>query len=370
MPPRRMTSIDVAKLAGVSQSTVSRVINNKPGASISDETRARVLEAARQLNYHPSAAARSLVRRRTGIIGLVVSEPSDRMRVNAFSPSVIAGITSVAGKANFKLLVQPMEDLARPDIPLNLVREADVDGIILSEGRPLFGLEFRPEWVGGLLEDRAFLQARENFRQLVEMYANSGPLVLWGQLPGSDIPFVDVDNFKAARTAVEHLIALGHRRIACITPGPPIEVPSAERLRGYRAALEAHNIPFEEAAVRYAKYDESSGSEAILSLLQMPERPSAVFVASDEVAFGVLHAARSAGLSLPEDLAIVGFDDLPASNYITPSLTSVHVPAHEVGVVATQMLIEMIQTDNRPASRLLETNLVIRESSGAPIKSL
>jgi LacI family transcriptional regulator len=330
----------------------------------------RVLAAARQLDYHPSAAARSLVHQRTGTIGLVIADTPRQMRTNSFLPSVIGGITSVAGAADLKLLVQPMQDRTRPDVSLKLALEAHADGIILSVGCLSFGMDLRKDLAGSHLEDAVLSEARQNYQRLIERYASSAPFVLWGQLPRSDAPCVDIDNASAARIAVEHLIALGHRRIACITPGPLDQLVSVERLRGYRMSLEAHDIPYEEALVRYGNFDEASGFEGMLSLLDIPERPSAVFAASDPVAFGALGAAHSAGLSLPGELAVVGIDDLPASKYVTPPLTTVHVPAYEIGITAAQMLIEMIRTGKRPTSRLLETHLVVRESSGAQNESL
>jgi LacI family transcriptional regulator len=343
MAQRRVTSHEVAKLAGVSQSTVSIVLTGKQSIRISDATRQRVLQAAHQLGYHPNAAARALVRQQTRTIGLIVRECAEHMRENPFLPAVIEGISSVAEASDFLLLVQPVENARHPDFYMKLVLEGNVDGIIFSPTN---------------LDDRF----------LIEQHPRNIPTVLWGRLPGIDLPFVDVDNAKAARTAVEHLIAQGHRRIACITVSTVEELASADRLRGYRLALETHGLPFDEAIVRYGNFDEQSGFEAMRSLLAMTHRPSAVFVASDVVAFGALRATRSAGLNVPQDLAVVGFDDIPASKYVSPPLTTVRLPVRELGVIATQMLLEMFQTGNRPDSRLLDTELVIRESCGAGLR--
>jgi LacI family transcriptional regulator len=346
MARRRVTSIEVAKLAGVSQSTVSIVLSGKQGVSISDKTRQRVLEAARQLDYHPNAAARSLVRQESRTLGLLPRDSPDRMKVDAFLPPLIEGITSVASAADFGLLVQPIENPEQPDEYIKLVREGRVDGIVLG------GSGFYT-W-----------QLPEN------LFANF-PVVLWGQVKGSDLPFVDVDNIGAARVAVEHLIALGHRRIGCITNAPPEQSGSEalDRLRGYRSALTLHALPFDENLVRYGHHDEQSGYAAMQSLLAMPDRPSAVFIASDEVALGALQATRSTGVSVPHELAIVSFDDIPAARHVTPPLTTIRVPIRELGAVLAQMLIAIIQTGNHPASKFLETELVVRESCGAQLKS-
>jgi len=337
---RRATSRDVAQLAGVSQATVSLVLNAVPGARISSESRRRVFDAATELDYHPNASARSLVRQRAGVLGLVLRQHADFLGANAILPQVIAGLTSVTGPAGFRLLVEPIEDVSRPDTYLRLAREAHVDGMILSG-------------------------VRSDDDQLRRLSERDFPVVLWGRLSGSDLPFVDVDNTVAARAAVEHLIALGHRRIGCITNGPPEDTASASRLGGYRHALETNGIAFEPALVRYGDFEERSGNEAMLALLALPDRPSAVFVASDEVALGALKATRALGVRVPDDVAIVGFDDLPISEFVAPALTTVRVPARAIGAQAALMLIELVTSGELPESVLLPTRLVIRESCGA-----
>jgi LacI family transcriptional regulator len=337
---RRSTSRDVAKLAGVSQATVSLVLNSVAGARIGEKSRRRVVEAARKLDYHPNASARSLVRQRAGVLGLALRQHSDFLGANAFLPRVIAGLTSVTVPAGFKLLIEPIEDLNRPDTYLRLAREAHVDGMILSG-------------------------VRSDDDQLRRLSEADFPVVLWGRLDGSDLPFVDVDNMAAARTAVEHLIGLGHRRIACITNGPPEDSASTARLAGYRQALDAAGLPFDGALVRYGDFEERSGSEAMLGLLSEAARPSAVFVASDEVALGALKTLRARGFRVPDDIALVGFDDLPISEFVDPALTTMRVPARAIGAQAAAMLIELITAHGEPESRFLPTELVIRESCGA-----
>ena len=340
MGSRRATSRDVAKLAGVSQATVSLVLNSVPGARISGHSRDRVIDAARQLDYHPNASARSLVRQKAGVLGLVLRQHNDFLGANAFLPRVIAGLTSVTVPAGLRLLIEPIEDVSQPDAYSSLAREAHVDGMILS------GVRSDDEQLRGLSESEF-------------------PVVLWGRLTGSDLPFVDVDNVAAAKTAVEHLIALGHRRIGCITNGPPQDTASASRLEGYRIALEARGLEYDPAIVRYGDFEERSGTEAMRELLGTDPRPSAVFVASDEVALGALKAARAMGLRVPQDIALVGFDDLPISEFVDPALTTMRVPARAIGAQAARMLIELITSGTTPASMLLPTELVIRDSCGA-----
>jgi LacI family transcriptional regulator len=334
----------VAHLAGVSQATVSLVLNDVPGARISRASRRRVIEAANSLDYHPNATARSLVRQRAGVVGLVMRQSPNFLGANAVLPSVIRGFTSVAGPAGFKTLVEPIEDVSAPDVYMRLAREAHVDGIVISG-------------------------ARSDDEQLLRLDSSDFPIVLWGHLAGSDLPFVDVDNVAAAKIAVDHLIGLGHRHIACITNGPLQDSASASRLRGYRQALESHGLDFDPALVRYGDFEESSGHTAMLSLLALSEPPSAVFVASDETALGALRAARSRGVKVPEELAVVGFDNLPISEYVSPALTTVNVPTLEIGAVAARMLLQIIETEKRPESVFLETRLVIRETCGSADRS-
>ena len=331
---------DVARLAGVSRTTVSYVLNNVTSMHISEDTRQRVLTAARDLDYHPNASARSLARRQTLTLGLVLCLSPDRLSADAFLLEVIYGITSVTVPAGFRLLVETVEDQTNPNSYIHLVREAHINGMILAG-------------------------TRTDDPQLPWLSASDFPVVLWGKIPECDLPFVDVDNVSAARRAVEHLIALGHRRIACITNASLRHPESVDRLQGYRAALHSHNLPFDEALVRYGDYQERSGFQAMRSLLELPERPSAVFVASDMVALGAVRAAISAGLRVPNDLALVGFDDVQLAEYVVPSLTTIRVPAREIGAASARMLLEIIQTGQRPPSALLETELVIRESCGA-----
>jgi LacI family transcriptional regulator len=342
MPSRGPTSRDVARLAAVSRTTVSYVLNKSDsGIAISETTRQRVLDAARDLGYHPNAAARSLRRQKAGVIGLVTYDSADRMGTNAFMWLVMDGVMSELGPAGIKLIVDAA-DPSRPDPCVSLVREGHVDGLIVTG-------------------------ARSANTELRVLHADGTPIILWGRLPGSDLPFVDIDNVAAARIAVEHLLDLGHTRIGCITNASALtDTAGADRLQGYRSALGAHGIPFDEALVRAGNFDESSGLEAMGSLLDGADRPTAVFVASDEVALGALKAAKVAGLTVPDDLAIVGFDDLPIAPFVDPALTTIRVPARKIGSVAARALLDAVEHTNgrRKPSTILATELVIRDSSG------
>jgi LacI family transcriptional regulator len=187
-----------------------------------------------------------------------------------------------------------------------------------------------------------------------------------GQLPGSNFPFVDVDNQGGAALATRHLIGLGHKRIALITNAAPVYTASADRLAGYRQALEAAGLPFAPELVRYGNFTPQSGVAAMEELLQVEPRPSAVFVASDTVALGALQCLRRRGLRIPEDLAVVGFDDIPLVEFIDPPLTTVRLPAFGLGWGAGELLTRMIAGEEINNPRIiLETELIVRESCGA-----
>ncbi len=341
---RKATSADVARRAGVSRTTVSFVLNNVPGVRISEETRQRVLQAAKELEYYPNAAAQSLARQQSCTLGLVLCQPPDRVFADAFLPQVMRGIGHVTEEYGFRLLLQYVEDVTRPDAYIRLVRQRHIDGIILSGPRS---------------DDEQLLRLREE----------EFPVVLLGQLPGSDIPFVDVDNVGGARQATEHLIRLGYRRIACITNAPPAYTASQQRLEGYRQALEAHGLRYDPLLVRYGDFREESGYAAMTSLLDV-QRPEAVFVASDLVAFGVLEAVKLRGLRVPQDIAVVGFDDVPVARYVDPPLTTVRLPAYELGANAARLVLQLITGEEpKTTAVLLQATLVVRESCGSHLRA-
>lgn len=310
---------------------------------ISEETRQRVLEAARELNYHPDATARRMVSGRTHIIGFVLRQSPDQAFADQFLPQVLSGLGQAAGSQGYHILFEPIPpDQQTKRNYTRLIRERHVDGIILS---------------GPRYDDQ----------DLFQVQAEGAPVVLLGQLPNIHIPFVDVDNIGGARLATQHLIGLGHRRIGLITNAPPAYTASTDRLAGYRQALEAANIPLDEALVRYGAFTPQSGLTAMEELLAARPRPTAVFVASDVVALGALQAIRQSGLQVPEDLALVGFDDIPLAEFIDPPLTTVRLPATSLGWGAAELLIRLIAGDEpiRNPNVILETELVVRASCGA-----
>lgn len=338
MSKPRATSQDVAYAAGVSRTTVSFVLNDATDMRISEETRRRVLNTARKLDYHRDAAGRRLATGKTHILGLVISQSPDRVAADAFLPLVMHGLHQVAKKHGYHLLFYPREP-EKDEIYAHLIHERHVDGIVLSG-------------------------PRTNDTQLLKLVREGIPIILLGQLPTTGIPFVDVDNVDGARMAVEHLLGLGHTRIGMITNAPITYTASRDRLAGYKVALKAHHITYDKSLVQIGDRTTASGEAAMNNLLKIKPGPTAVFVASDVVALGALGAIKARRLRIPADLSLVGFDDVPASSYVEPPLTTIRLPAYDLGWDAGERLIQLINDEPlKEPGLLLKTELIIRGST-------
>jgi LacI family transcriptional regulator len=341
MVTRRVTSLDVAKAAGVSRTTVSLVLNEVRGIQISEGTRHRVIEAAQELGYVPNAAARALVSSRAQIVGLVLTRSTHHIASDSFLTQILDGLIESVRAQGMRLLIDIIEPEHQKEAYLQLVRSKHIDGMILS---------------GPRVDDEA-LQALTD---------DGFPTVLMGQVPGKNFYCVDVDNFTASHVAVSHLVKLGHKRIACITNAPLTYTAAAERLRGYRQALEDAHIPFDETLVRFGDFSLSSGYKQMYHLFDAGAWFTAAFVASDEVAMGASAAVRDHGMSIPKDMALVGFDDLPLAYYMDPPLTTVHLPAIDLARHAIDMLIQILKGKHlAKKQRILDTYLVVRQSCGS-----
>lgn len=340
MARRQARSQDVAKLAGVSRTTVSFVLNNVPGVKITEETRQRVLEAARELNYYPTAAARSLASGKTQRIGLILGEGQKRLSSDAFLPAFLQGVTASMHQRGYLLVVQMEEDVPSHEAYVRLIREQQVDGLIISG-------------------------PRSDDPLLPELEEDQFPLILHGRMRDCAIPCVDVDNKAGAYQAVTHLIGLEHRRIGFISNAPLSYSGAQERFAGYKQALTEHDIFLDKSLVRTAAFLPETGRAAMEVLLALPERPTAVFAASDVVAIGVMSAIQAAGLKIPDDIAVVGFDDIFLAAHTQPPLTTIRVPAYGLGWTAAEVLISLIEGEEEVSAVTLETELVIRDSCGA-----
>jgi LacI family transcriptional regulator len=337
--PRRPTSADVATEAGVSRTTVSFVLNGRRDVKIPDKTRQRVVSAATRLGYHPHGPARLSAAGRSHVIAFVLRQTPEQIAADAVLVETLRGLAGAARKDGFRVLVEPIPPNGHdPDLEM-LVQAHHVDGLIIS---------------GPRLDDPS----------LVTLAEADFPIVIQGAFPGLPAASVDVDNVAGARRAVEHLISLGHTRIACITNAPLVYTAAQDRLDGYRQAMGAAGLPTPKELVAEAAFDAPSGHAAMNELMSRATF-DAVFVASDVVALGAIGALREAGRKVPDDVSIVGFDDIPLAAYFDPPLTTVRLPAFELGQAVGRALLERISQRAMPTRTLLPTELVVRASTAA-----
>ena len=341
MTRKRATSLEVAKEAGVSRTTVSLVLNKVPGSGIPEATRRKVFEAAERLNYHPNVSGRRLASGRTCTIAFVIHQSADIAAADLFLPEVLRGLNASLSASDYHILFEPVDPEREISGYSNLIYEGHVDGIILS---------------GPQLEEP----------EAVTLCEQHLPIVVTGQLPGHDVPYVDADNYEGARLATSHLIGLGHQRIGMITNAPLTYLASRQRFWGYQDAILGADLDYEPEIIREGCFTGESGFQDMNELLEMDNTPSAVFVASDVVAFGAMQAIKYRGMSIPDDLAIVGFDDVSLTRYVEPHLTTVKLPAYQIGYQSGKMCLKQIETNgNEKFGKLLSTELIVRDSCGA-----
>jgi LacI family transcriptional regulator len=341
----RKTGIrEVARLSGVSVSTVSRVFNDY--GDVSAATRLRVLEAAKSVDYAPSAAARTLVRRRSQLIGVVLFTGFEHPDIgHPFFQDVLVGVKHAIGSLGYDVLLfateQPGASRDAPHSYLRRARHHRVDGVVLM------GVDRRDPEVERVVQSQTPVIGVD-----LEI---AGPYASW----------VASDNVGGARLAVRHLRALGHTRIATIT-GTPETRPGADRLLGYRAELQALGLESLPGYEQAGDFYRESGEAAMRALLALPEPPTAVFVAADMMAVGAIEAIRGAGLRVPEDVALVGFDDMQLAPFIDPPLTTIRQDRVGLGLAAGRALIEQIEHPDRTLAALtLPVELIVRRTCGA-----
>jgi LacI family transcriptional regulator len=329
-----MTTIrEVAESAGVSYATVSHVINKT--RLVSPETRERVLAAMDALNYRPNALARSLRQGKTNTIGLVLPDSA-----NPFFAEISRGIEDEAFKKGYSVFLCNTElDMQREMFYVDVLSKKQVDGII-------------------------FVAAGDQADSLDYLLGRRMPVVMIDRdIPNVEVDAVLTDHQLGGYLATRHLLELGHTRIACIAGSSSI-TPSAERITGYRRALEEAGVAFDESLLVRGDYHAQSGMDITLSLLAMDPRPSAIFALNDLMALGALRAAAEAGFSVPKDLAVVGYDDLEITHFTNPPLTTIAQPKKEIGIQAVNLLVDRMTHRNRPPSRLiLPPELIIRRST-------
>lgn len=333
-----LTLDDIAKQAGVSRSTVSRVVNGHP--NVRAEVRERVQKVVRSTGYVPHAAARTLASQRSWTIGLVLPRSVSSFFTDPYFVRLTQGVAQSCNQSNYTLglfLLNTKED--EDKIYSRVSRSGYLDGVLVQSG--------------------------QRGEKLIDCLAKSEiPLVVLGRpFQQIDVSYIDVDNVTAAFHAVSHLIRLGYRRIATIT-GPTNTTVGHDRKEGYLRALNERGLDPDESLVVESDFSEAGGYYAMQQLLAA--RPEAVFAASDIMAIGAMRAAQEAGLKVPEDIAFVGFDDLPQAAIPHPQLTTIRQPIYQFGTKAVDILIDMIENGAKPARRIvMDTELIIRESCGA-----
>ena len=330
-----VTIRDVAKKAGVSVATVSRYINRN--APVSEEVSERLDRVMKEMKYVPHAAARHLASRRTRVIGLLLTN----MHNDFFAP-LLNGIEQVVRKNGYNLLVATAHADSRPDF------------------RPPIG----PHNTDGMLVFADSL-SEENLRDL---HANHFPMVLVHRTPPADtsIPGVTVENKTATFNLVNHLISKHNKKQIIFMRGPDCQEDSYWRETGYRSALEAGGIPVDERLMLRGDFEQGAAYASLCRFLENGNRLEfdAVFAGDDDAAIGVLRALTEHGFRVPEDVAVVGFDDLRLSAFLTPPLTTVRAPTEAVGRIAAERLFELLIDEDSDGVVLLPTEIIIRRSCG------
>ncbi|MFO7166717.1 MAG: LacI family DNA-binding transcriptional regulator [Chloroflexota bacterium] len=335
-PSGTVTIVDVAREAGVSYATVSRVLNNK--AHVRPEKREAVLRAMTRLGYVVNQQARSLAGGRSYVVGLLVHGLG-----NSYMGAIVRGIDEALDAAQYDLMLYTTHRRkAKEAAYVAAITRGLTDGLLLVLPRD-------PASYLALLQQQRFPYVLIDHQGLGDYHHSVGAA-----------------NYQGAYAATRYLIELGHRRIGFITGA--LELGCAvDRLAGYRAALAEFGLPDDPALVQEGDFFQPQGFTAANALLNLPEPPTAIFASNDEMAFGVLEAARMRGLRLPEDLSVIGFDDIPQTAHVHPALTTVRQPLEQMGRVAAETLLKLISDPQFVVERIvLPTELVIRESCCAP----
>ncbi|MEK1869960.1 MAG: LacI family DNA-binding transcriptional regulator [Ensifer adhaerens] len=331
---------DIAERAGVSVATVSRALSGS--SLVTDETRQRINALARELNYRPNVSARNLRTRRSMSVLLVVRDVG-----NPFYLEILKGVEATAREAGYAVLMGNTENDPDREVEyFNMLRDGHADGMILMTGK-------LPPPEPGESADLSHLPV----------------VIALEMIEGSGFPHVQIDNVAAAEAAVDHLIALGHRRIAHIA-GPLPEVMALHRRDGYRAAMKAAGLAIPEGYEVRGDYLLESGEACASDLFALPEPPTAIFAANDEMAYGAIHALRRLGREVPGDVSVVGFDDLYLSKAFYPPLTTVSQPRADIGRTAMSQLLNVLSDGDVAAEPaiVLPTTLNIRGSTAPPRK--
>jgi LacI family transcriptional regulator len=331
-----LTLEDVARQAGVSRSTVSRVVNNHP--HISEAVRTRVLTVINETGYQPNAAARSLASHRSQTLGLVLPQTVSAFFTDPYFPHLLKGISEACNQHDYALaffLITSKEDEKK--IFNKVSNRSFLDGVLVQSGH------HGDQQIIGQLFDAKIPQ-----------------VILGRPFRADNVSYVNVDNVKGAYTAVSHLIRMGHKRICTIT-GPLESTVGLDRKEGYLKALSERGLPITDCLIAEGDFSEQGGYYAMQNLLR--ENPDAVFAASDVMAFGAMRAIQEVGRRIPDEISVVGFDDLPLSTIDEFKLSTVRQPVIETGVRAVEVLIDLIENGiDFPQHIILDTKFIVRST--------
>lgn len=337
----KVTSHDVAREAGVSRTTVSMVLSGSTAVVLADETRLRVKQAAERLGYRPNSAGRMLASGASKTIGLIVSNP-DLLLVDGFIPPTLYAISKVATEHGYNVLVESLPDTANDRAFSDLVLTRRIDGMIV-------------------------LNPRTEDPQLAALIERNFPVVLLGTIRHPQEVTVNIPGTHDLQEAVDYLVGLGHSRIGHVAISKPGSNATDYRILEFREALEAHGLTLPDSRIAYGNFSAKSGHDAAMQLFAQAPEITAVLAGNDTIALGVMRAARERGMSLPHDLSIIGYDDLPFAAFLEPPLTTIRTKPIVQGETATRMLISLMQgkTPARPDADL-STEFIVRGSCARP----
>ncbi|TBL78367.1 catabolite control protein A [Paenibacillus thalictri] len=334
-----VTIYDVAREAGVSMATVSRVVNNNP--NVKPQTRKKVFEAIERLGYRPNAVARGLASKKTTTVGVVIPDIS-----NSIFSEVARGIEDIANMYHYNIILCNADKRKEKEIRvINTLLEKQVDGLL---------------FMGGAVTEE-HIQAFKT---------SSVPIVLCATADENNtIPSVDIDHEKAAYDAVQVLIQNGHRSIAMISGSLQDPANGYARYQGYKKALEEAGIALSEDLVRVGNYRYESGSEATKYFLELPQRPSAIFAATDEMAIGAIHTLQDNGLRVPEDVSVISVDNIRMASMVRPTLTTVAQPMYDIGAVSMRLLTKLMNKETKEGdlTQVILPHEVIQRNSVAHV---
>lgn len=331
---------DVAKIAGVSTSTASLALNDKP--RVSKKTKAKVLEAAQMLDYYPNIIARGLVKRKTNNLALVISHTADYIFFSPYFIEIVRGISNTTNSLGYRLMISIVSaEIEEKSAYIQIIKEGSIDGLFLLDVR--------------LRDERILELKRENF-----------PFVVIGRdFISKGVSYVDPDDTNGACQAVRHLASLGHKKIAFIN-GHSDYMVSFDRLEGYRKALAEAELSYNPNLVRHSGFTQESGYRMMKGIINDSSDFTALFTASDLMAMGAMKAIKEKGLGIPEDIAVVGFDDIPAAAFADPPLTTVRQPICDIGALAAKILIGIVEGKRVNEKHIImPTQLIIRKSCGS-----